>query len=373
MRRRMMINGGLKNVITINQTIDDPYSRVSGDVNRDVIRWIRENSHRYLGKYNNGVMYICQLDDDNSNYYYDGTSAVLTGSEGDVFMRMPNFYYCGTEGNILNITFSTVPFDNCVPWMDNTLIGVYEAYKNSSKMYSRSNVSSTGNVSQSTWKTYAANRGTGYQLVDWQMHCVMGCLYYAMYGDTNCQKNIGHGTYSTSKGTGQTDSLGMTDTVAGGNGDRQSINYWGLENWWGNKFEWIHDYNNPPHTQSATVNDPVNGGKRSIDAFNYDGYCPKKMKFGRYLDLIVTTDDPKNGSDQVGYCDFQWLEVSTGSYPGVIRRSNNLSNGNGGVAHAMSESDSSDAFSDAGSRLAFRGSIVEETDVTAFKAITITN
>lgn len=360
--------------ITIDQTNNDPAIRVSGDINGSVIQYIRNNSHRVLAKKTaDGVLTYCRLNDANSTQYYDGTTAALDGTQGDVFLKLPEFYYKGTEGDQVNIMFAKEPVDDeYIRWDPNTLIGVYEAYNGSSKMYSRSGVASTGNVSQSTWKTYAAARGTGYQLVDWQMHCVMGCLYYAMYGNTNCQGSIGAGIDSFTKSTGQTNSLGMIDTVAFGNGDNQSINFWGLENWWGNKLEWIHDYNNPANSLSATVNDPVNGGTRSLPIFDYGGY-PKKMKFGRYLDLIATTDDPKNGSNYVGYCDYQWWPGSTNSNPRVVTRSSHSSNLGGGVAYAGANPSASSTSSGTGSRLAFRGSLVEETDVATFKAITITN
>ena len=321
-----------------------------------------------------GVLTYCRLNDADSTQYYDGTAAALDGTEGDVFLKLPEFYYKGTEGDQVQITFATEQVDaEYIRWDPNTLIGVYEAYAANSKAYSRSGAVSTAKVSQSTWKTYAAARGTGYQLVDWQMHCVMGCLYYAMYGNTDCQSSIGKGTGAYDKQTGQTNSLGMTDTVAGGNGDSQSINFWGLENWWGNKYEWVHDYNNPANSLSATVNDPVDGGTRSLPVFDYGGYYPKKMKFGRYLDLIATTDDPKNGSDTVGYCDYQWWPGSTNSKTRVVLRSYNISNTNGGVACANAYNTASYTYSVGGSRLAFRGSLVEETDVETFKAITITN
>lgn len=360
--------------ITIDQTNDDPATRVSGDINGSVIQYIRNNSHRVLAKQTaDGVLTYCQLNDADSTQYYDGTTAALNGTEGDVFLKLPEFYYKGTEGDQVDIMFAKEQVDDeYIRWDPNTLIGVYEAYNGSSKMYSRSGVASRGGVSQSTWKTYAAARGTGYQLVDWQMHCVMGCLYYAMYGNTDCQRSIGSGTFSRDKTTGQTDSLGMTDTVAGGNGDSQSINYWGLENWWGNKFEFIHDYANPANSLSATVNDPVNGGARQLElpTNGFDGPV-SKMKFSRYLDLIVTTDDPKNGSYKVGYCDYQWWPGSTSSDPRVLNRSSNFSSG--GIERAMANRTASFKNSDYCSRLAFRGSLVEETDVEAFKAITITN
>ena len=66
---------------------------ISGDVNGQTIQWIRKNSHRYLGKYlGNGKMSVCQLSDANSNLYFDGTASDLTGGEGDVFMKLPEFY-----------------------------------------------------------------------------------------------------------------------------------------------------------------------------------------------------------------------------------------------------------------------------------------
>lgn len=362
-------------IIVIDQTNNNPFTRVSGDINGKIIQWIRANSHRVLAKRTaDGVVTYCRLDDSDSTKYYDGTTAALDGSEGDVFMKMPEFYYKGTEGDIVRLYFAKNKLDDeYVRWDPNILIGVYEAYNGSSKMYSRSGVASKGRVSQSKWKTYAAARGAGYQLVDWQMHCVMGCLYYAQYGNTNCQYSIGTGTDAYDKATGQTDSLGMTDTVAGGNGDSQSINFWGLENWWGNKLEWIHDYNNPAYSLSAKVNDPVNGDTRDLPVFDYIGYYPKKMKFGRYLDLIARSDDPKNGSSTIGYCDYQWWPGSRSSYPRVVRRSGGRSNADGGVAYANAESSYSATGVNAGSRLAFRGSLVEADSVSAFKAIKITN
>lgn len=375
-RRRLMMQmmggGGMTNVIGINQTISDPNKMISGDVNGNVIKWIRENSHRVLAKKTgDGKITYCRLDDSNSNFYHDGSAAKLDGTEGDVFVKLPTFYYAGTEGDNVEITFSKEYFDGCIEWDTNILVGAYEAYY-SSKLQSVSGVQSSGNISQADFKSYAQARGTGYQLIDWQMHCVLACLYYAMYGNTNCQATIGAGTTLFQKVNGETDALGMTDTVAGGNGDSNSINFWGLENWWGNKYEWLDDYENAANTLTATVNDPISGGKRQLDipSGGFSEY-PKKMKFGRYLDLVATDDDPKNGSDSVGYCDNQWWPGSTSSSTRVVQRSCYSSGTFGGVAYAYAGDDSSDTHSDTGSRLAFRGECTEETDVATFKSLSV--
>lgn len=370
-RRRLMMGmmggGGMTNVIRIDQTISDPNKMISGDVNGEVVKWIRENSHRVLAKKTaEGMITYCRLDDSNSNFYHDGSAAVLNGTQGDVFVKLPTFYYAGTEGNNVEITFSRKPFEGSIEWDTNILIGVYESYNNGGKAYSRSGVESTRSVSQAYWKRYAKARGTGYQLVDWQMHCVLGCLYYAMYGNTNCQATIGAGVSSYNKINGQTDALGMTDTKASTNGNSQSINFWGLENWWGNKYEWMEEDN--IGTNMSTY-DPVTKGSRNVAVPDYTGYYPKKMKFGKYLDLIARSDDPKNGGNSVGYCDYQyWDKISSSR---VVRRSSYHSDTYGGVAYASASYDSSYAYSYYGSRLAFRGVATEEPNVSTFKSLSV--
>ena len=363
----------LVNVIHIDQTIADPATRVTGDTNGDIIQWIRQNSHRVLAKKTaEGETAYCRLKDDDGTKYHDGSAAQLNGNEGDVFVKFPTFYYKGTEGDEIDMFFAKERIDDSyVEWDSNTLIGVYEGYINGNKAYSRSGVDSTGSVSQANWKTYARARGEGYQLVDWQMHCVLGSLYYAMYGNTDCQSSIGKGTNAYTKSTGGTDALGMEDTVAGGNGDNGSINFWGLENWWGNKYEWMDDYDNPAGQLTATVNDPENGGTRQLPFVNFGGWYVKKMKFGKYLDLVNTAADSERGTDSTFYCDYQWWPSSTSSNPRVLCRSCSYSVTHGGVACADASYASSYTYTAYGSRLSFRGVSREAESVEAFKALPV--
>ena len=364
-------------LVIIDQTITDPATMISGAVNSSVIQQIRAGSHRYLGKYTaDGKMTLCQLDDADSTKYADGTAADLTGAEGDVFMKMPDFWYRSLEigTDVFGIQFrkgSTSPGNGWTKWDTNALIGVYEAYSVDSKVYSRSAVTSSGNISQANFKAYARARGTGFQIVDWQMHCVMAILYYAQYGHTNCQEKIGAGTSSDSKQCGQTNACGMNDTKgaspvsglndAGANGNSQSINFWGLENWWGNKYEWIDnvvvnsrkwEITEP----DGTVRKPGTGGSSS----NYIS----KMLFGDCCDLIPTAT---SGSSTTGFCDYYYQSSSTAR---VVLRSYYYSDTYGGVAYVSASSGSSDAYSFVGSRLAFRGQCVEAESVATFKSLT---
>ena len=361
-------------VIYINQLESDPAKMITGDINGEIIQWIRNNSHRVLAKKTGeGTITYIELDDNNSNLYAaDGTAAATDGTEGDVFVKLPTFYYRGNDdgpngssGDNVEIRFSKTPFEDSVEWNTNTLIGTYEAYNDNDKLYSKSGVVSSGSISQPNFKSYAAARGSGYQLVDWQMHCVLGCLFYAMYGNTNSQAICGSGTSSYTKECGATNSLGMNDTTTS-NGNSMSINFWGLENWWGNKYEWMQEDN---IDTKMNVYDPATKGTRSVSVPDIKYIYPKKMVFGRYLDLITRSDDPKNGSSSVGYCDYQyWNNARTAR---VVGRSNFNADADGGVSYAYARYDSSYTDSVSGSRLAFRGVCTKAESVEAFKSLPV--
>lgn len=354
-------------IIEIDQTIADPATMISGDVNNGAIQWIRKNSHRVLAKKTGeGTVTYIELDDNDSNKYaYDGSEAKTDGTEGDVFVKLPTFYYKGTEGDNVKLYFSLSKIDDeYVEWDTNTLIGAYEAYNDGGKLYSRSGVRSSGLISQANFKSYASARGSGYQLVDWQMHCVLGCLFYAMYGNTNSQAICGKGTDSYEKICGETNSLGMTDTKAETNGNTMSINFWGLENWWGNKTEYMEGIEgNAKYTVQILSPDPSSG--RSFTWYDDIGYG-KHYRFGKYLDL--SSYGTERGSSNTYYCDSNYGSFFSDN---VVVRSRSFADTKGGVSYAIVGYDSSYERDDNGSRLAFRGVASKAESVKAFKALPV--
>lgn len=359
-------------IIKIDQTISDPAKMITGDVNNEMIKWIRNNSHRVLAKKTGeGIVTYIELDDSNSNKYAaDGSEAKTDGTEGDVFVKLPTFYYRGNDdgpdgssGDNVEIRFSKEPFDDCIEWDTNILISAYEAYNDEGKLYSRSGVESSGNISQVEFKSYAAARGAGYQLVDWQMHCVLGCLFYAMYGNTNSQAICGSGTNSHEKTCGETNSLGMNDTKAETNGNTMSINFWGLENWWGNKFEHIEGIESIA-SDTVQILSPDPSSDRSFTWYNNSIYG-KHYRFGKYLDL--SSDVTESGSDNsTYYCD---NNKGPDSSARVIRRSSSYAYLEGGVSYASTSYGLYDKRY--GTRLAFRGVASKADSVEAFKSLPI--
>ena len=74
---------------------------------------IRRNRHRVLGKLKSeGKMVICQLHDEDSNYYADaevaasGTPAKLDSTEGDVYIYEPHYWYKGINDYLNNKKYS---------------------------------------------------------------------------------------------------------------------------------------------------------------------------------------------------------------------------------------------------------------------------
>ena len=356
-------------IINIDQTISDPETMISGDVNNNVIQWIRKNSHRVLAKKTGeGTVTYIELDDTNSNKYAaDGTEAKTDGTEGDVFVKLPTFYYRGNDdgpdgssGDNVKITFSTEPFEDCIEWDTNILIGAYKAYYGDGKLQSRSGVISSGNISQENFKSYAAARGSGYQLVDWQMHCVLGCLFYAMYGNTNSQAICGSGTASATKTCGETNSLGMNDTKA----ETNAINFWGLENWWGNKYEFIEGIESTGiDTVQILSPDPSSG--RTF-TWRHNSSYGKHYRFGKYLDL--SSDVTSSGSNSTYYCDYNYGPASSAC---VVYRGCNNASAVGGVSNAHAFHGASGSSTYVGSRLAFRGICTKAESVEAFKSLPI--
>lgn len=295
-----------RTTILLNQTITDPATMITKVYDDGGIDMIRANSHRYVCKLVDGIMQAKQLQDTNGTLYLDGSTADLTGGEGDVMMKLPKFYYKAWQEatNKWRIDFfyrelpNAYEFSDYKEWDGKDFIGVYESYVLNSNLHSWSNATVTTSVSQSNFKTYASNRGNGYTLVKWKHHCMMAFLFYAFYLNTNCQLICGKGT-SAQKPTGQSDLLGMEDTVASVNGNSQSVNFWGLENWWGNRGEWIDNITKKSSNSYSVIEDDMSSTTYSGVTLDADGWV-SRLNVGANLGVAPYA---ASASESTGFCD----------------------------------------------------------------------
>lgn len=377
--KRLLISrnmGGVKkNHIILNQNLTDPAKIISGDINSEAIQWIRANSHRYLGKYTGeGQMTICQLSDDNNGgktdavYFADTNYTYLTGNEGDGrcdwFMRLPKFYYHAeeVEPDIWDIGFGQEPeADDWKEWDGNDLIGCFKGFINDGRLLSKKGVTPTVNISQLGFKQEALRRGTGYSLVKFKHHSMLAFLFYAMYGNTDSQAICGRGHSLEMCETGYVDVLGMVDSSYPGYDEY--VNFWGLENWWSDIYEFVDNVSINNRLWTITEDD---GSIRDVQAGTSDGYI-SKVSVGENLDMVPTAT---GGSHSTGFCD-GYLQSSVNDL--VLVRSLNGPGLYSGVAFAKAFYNASYTHSNFGSRLAFRGDIIVENDVPTFRSIPVTN
>ena len=351
--------------IVFDKSKSDP-ENITGDINSGVIATILSKFRRCLCKKTaEGKVTIAYLKNDNSNQYEDGTTAKLDGTEGDVMVDFPEFYYKweSVDSNKFRYRFAEYNVDGTFKHVPRSLVGAYKAYMTGNKLYSRSGVHPTVSKSSNDFDGYASARGQGYQRIDFQQHCVIAFMLYAKYGNRNLQAVLGAGgavsgssatTTGTSNSTGNADTQNETSKYACG---------LGLEGVFGGIYEWVKgvEINN----RVWTITDPE-GGTRQVNAGTEDGWITHvAAENGPFFDMVPTQ---VGGSETTHYSDYYW---QTSGGPLVLARSYSDSDTSGGVACANANYDASYADSYCGSRLAFRGVIEKAQSVSAFKALQV--
>lgn len=360
--------------IIIDQTSNDPAEKIideqgntytQGYTTPQVITAIRNMSHCYVQQsFSNDTITLKQLDDSDGTKYADGTTAEDDIKTKNVFMRLPYFYtkVSAYPDNKVKVEFYVSELQTASSregwklWGGNDLIGKYEAKctdtTNSSNgtLQSVSGTTPTGSVSQANFKVKARNVGAGFTSVKWRHHNIMAILFYAYYGHTNCQELVGYGTNSNIRTTGRKNSLGMTDTTSS-DGNSNNIVFWGLENWWGNKAEFI---DNVVVNGSQFIVTEDDGTTRTVtQSSNTSTLYPNKLVLGDNLDTVAAPNE-SGGTSTTGYCDYQYHGTNTNR---VACRSNFNNGAEGGVAYVRMDQTNSAAFDMYSSRLAYTGPI----------------
>lgn len=336
--------------IRINQNITDPSTMITNVFDDGAIGMIRANSHRYVCKLVDGVLEAKQLQDGNGTLYLDGTTADLTGGEGDVMMKLPKFrYYYKSDSNggyFIDLIYGEIDypeFSGYYTWEGDDFIGVYEASLVNENLYSLSGKTCVDGVSQKNLVTYGKNKGDGFSIIKYDHHSVMMMLYLAFYKNTNSQATCGAGTNAI-KTTGQTSVLGMEDTSAEVNGNLQSINFWGLENWWGNQFEWMCDVKATTMYIYITRN---NGQMSYYSIPQSSGYISNISFSSNYI-----IPSSSSGSNTTSFCDY--FGASSKAYT-MVMRSYWQNDVRGGAFGLNAEYDENTIVSRTGTRIAYKG------------------
>ena len=353
------------NFIVFDKSVSDPANITISEDSDFLNRLITSGFYRVLCKsaMGGGEVFVCRLKEDNSNLYFDGSPADLTGQEGDVMVAFLEFWYkwYKVDDNKFLYHFADHNIDGTYIHVPRSLVGAYKGYVSSNRLYSWSDVTPTTNVSLSDFRSYAKARGTGFQVIDFQQHCVIAMMLYAKYKTRNLQGVLGPGgaTSDPATTTGSSNATGGADTK---NESSKYVCGLGLEGVFGGINEWVEGVEINNHVWTITDQD---GSTRKVNAGKASGYITNvAAENGPFFDMVPTNVGGRNSTH---YSDY-YSQTSNNSL--VLARSYSDSHAYGGVAYADVYYGASYTYSYYGSRLAFRGTI-SEVSLKQFKKLPV--
>ena len=169
-----------------------------------------------------------------------------------VMVKIPEFYYkIEKSGSIFRYYVADGPVDGLSlhPGSGDNYLARYEAGEASSGtlgfiLASYSGTTPSVSKTRSTFRDYARNMASGFQLRDIAAWCAYDLLYLVEYADWDSQKKIGPGIVNDTAAhkTGETDAM-VYHTGRANSGDNSAVQYRGIENPWGNVWEWVDGIN----------------------------------------------------------------------------------------------------------------------------------
>lgn len=353
-----------------------------------------------------GNMWRCTIDPATNNPVY-GTNArgdglTLDGTEGNVFVSIPKFYVkAAFDGTAYRWWISPTPlagFELHPAFLQRggsaltrIYYGAYEASgfldDSTFKLQSATNKTPvTGSVSYPDLpnsglfyighaEEYANNIGDGYGCVNiWTLSAIRA-LFYTEYASLDLQTAIGRGVVDLVSGidfAGVLTGADSVDTNIGVNGigtgtgtnGQTPVVYRGIENPWGNVFEWViginfhddeHRIVNPDGTGTiadiltegnyiATLSVPLNTTSHT-HGYGSDVFTEDSMKY-----LMITSEN--DGASNQYLCDYNYIR-DTGTTT-VLRFGGGWNSGSAaGVGYLISAGSSSNSSRHGGARLEF--------------------
>ena len=222
------------------------------------------NSTSYAGAIQT-QMRRCVLNADGTVKYYlhptdstkkaDGTAAIINGTDGNVMVEIPKFWY--KYEHVSGVHKWSISDSNHDPdyevhpafirggvEKDYRYYPAYEGFNLSGKLISGSGRTPTVNQTRAQFRILAAANGAGWSQIDWNLLVAVQLLYLTEYADFNSQAMIGRGNDADSDytmTTGGSNSIGNASSLSTNNNTWMS--YRGIENWYASMFKFIDGVN----------------------------------------------------------------------------------------------------------------------------------
>ncbi len=219
-------------------------------------------------------------------------------------VEVDKIYLSAYEGSIYNESAGTY-------LLADEQIADFNADKLSSIAYAKPASGLTQNLTRANTRKLAENRGAGWQQKDVLCASASQMLMMIEYAAFNMQSAIGLGVVNKPSGegneselTGATSNLGNASGMAVGTNGLVSISYRGEENFWGNIWKWIDG-----------LNVYIDPDTRKTDAYVADHGFTDNVKAEPYKDvgfnLAPNTDGYVSAFGYSEDCDFLFLPTET--------------------------------------------------------------
>lgn len=208
---------------------------------------------------NNGVEGV-KLNPDNFAKDVDGNNVDITsGSAGDVMIAFPRRgLKISTSGSVVTISMTDDPDAEGFEYNAHTrgstakdvfYLGAYKGYESSSKLRSLSGKTITASKTIGAFRTSAQANGSGYEQSGFYQLIFRQAMYVLKYKNLDSQSTIGQGyvksTHSAAIATGGSEAYGMDSEIIRSStpsymtDQEHHVKLFGLEDFWGNIWEWI--------------------------------------------------------------------------------------------------------------------------------------
>ena len=266
-----------------------------------------------------------KLNPNDFTQYEDGTAADITsGDSGDVMIAFPLRgvkITTSADGSTLTVSMTDSPDDPEFTYYAHTrgsiskdkfYLGAYKGTKlSANKLRSLSNKTVETNSSIGTFRSWAQANGSGYENSGFYQLIFRQVMYILKYKNLDSQTAVGRGYVdnspsSSTKQTGGTNTRGMDFGETTG---KQQMKLFGLEDFWGNIYEWIDGIycDSNRHILTAT------------DGFNDSGSNYTDQGLGASTNLSSYMSKPQgtsetgfvakevSGSTTTYFCDYGYL------------------------------------------------------------------
>lgn len=203
---------------------------------------------------------VCNLSADGTVNAYEGDEGFTRdGTNGDVMVEIPRFYYKRFQGTDDTGAYTETWISDGIPDADYAIHPAFtpygsqaplehiyvSAYETSSGYASKTGQSPLVSITRAAARTGAANKGLGWSQLDIAAASAVNMLIFTEFANLNGQAVIGSGNSNTSAAikTGTTDSMAGHTGRAAGTDTAVGMKWRGIENWWGNVWKWVDGIN----------------------------------------------------------------------------------------------------------------------------------